>query len=566
MALFKNPKLQFLFFLALFFVINLLQSIYTGLLEDEAYYWVWSENLAWGYFDHPPLVALFIWLGGLLFEGELGVRIMSALAFGLMLWLMWKTIDLRDKDRYTGLFFLLIVSLALLQVYGFISTPDTPLLLSTAFFFWVYKRFLEHEGTKDSLLLGISMAAMLYSKYHGVLIIGFVVLSNLRLLMSSRFWLAALTGLLLYLPHMFWQFDHGFPSFVYHLMDRSHKPYEIGFTLNHLLNVIAVVGITFPVIYTALFKTKAENPFDRSLKFVVYGFVLFFFLASFRSQPQAQWLAAMLIPLCLLIFPYFASNPEPRKWLYRLGLAQLVIIVIARLLLAIPSISPLVLEPHLAETWVPQLKAKTGERPIVFVNSYQNASLYKFYTGIETHSFGLPKGRKSQYFLLDTESRMQGRTVFGVGKQLTDRTFLVDKGAEELYGYEIDSFRSFQRLTCLIDFDELDLVEDQQVRVPFSLKNPYAEPVDLNTMRFFAVFQGVKKVILSEIPLDLKPAGPVGPGDEIELEARFRVPAIDARDSDLVTLRIGISFEGLPPGIQGNKVLVNYHPVKNKDQ
>ena len=500
MALLKNPKHQFLFFLALFFVINLLQSIYTGLLEDEAYYWVWSENLAWGYFDHPPLVALFIWLGGLFFEGELGVRIISAIGFSLMLWLMWRTIDLKDKERHTGLFFLLIMSLALVQVYGFISTPDTPLLLSTAFFFWVYKRFLEQERIKDTLLLGISMAAMLYSKYHGVLIIGFVVLSNLRLLVSSKFWLAALTGFLLFIPHLHWQFDNGFPSFVYHLMDRSHKPYEIGFTLNHFLNVVAIVGITFPVVYKAFFKTKAENPFDRSLKFVVYGFVLFFFLASFRSQPQAQWLAAMLLPLCLLTFPYFATHPESRKWLYRLGLAQLGIILIARLFLAIPSVSPLVLEPHLAETWVPQLKTKTQERPIVFVNSYQNASIYKFYTGIETHSFGLPKGRKSQYFLLDTESRMQRKTVFGVGKQLTDKTFLVDKGAEELYGYEIDSFRSFQRLTCLIDSDELDLKEGQEVRIPFALKNPYYEPVDLNTMRFYVVFQGVKKVILSEVP------------------------------------------------------------------
>ena len=68
MALFKNPTYQFLLFLGLFFVINLLQSTYTGLLEDEAYYWVWSENLAWGYFDHPPMVAF---LAALLFQPTL---------------------------------------------------------------------------------------------------------------------------------------------------------------------------------------------------------------------------------------------------------------------------------------------------------------------------------------------------------------------------------------------------------------------------------------------------------------------------------------------------------------
>lgn len=533
------------------------------MLEDEAYYWVWSENLAWGYFDHPPLVALFIWLGGLVFEGELGVRIISALSFSLMLVLMWRTVELRDKEKYISLFFLLIVSLALLQVYGFISTPDTPLLLSTAFFFWVYQRFLSKDSYKYSLLLGISMAALLYSKYHGILIIGFVLLSNLDLLRNPKFWLAGLTGFVLFIPHLHWQYENGFPSFVYHLMDRSHKPYEIGFTLTHLLNVIVVVGITFPLVYKAFYKSKAENQLARSYKFVVYGFVLFFFLASFRSQPQAQWLAAMLIPLFLLTFPYFATHPESREWLTRLGLAQLGILLIARLFLAFPSISPLLLEPHLAATWVPQLKIKTEDRPIVFANSYQNASVYKFYTGIETHSFGLPKGRKSQYSLLDTESRMQGKNVYGVGKQLVDRTFLVNKGGEELFGYEIDAFKSFQKLTCRIDSDGLDLIGGQQVRIPFALNNPYQEAVRLEEMKFFAVFQGVKKVILAEIPLQLEHASPLGPGEEMELEAVFTVPEIPADDRGMVTLRIGISFEGLPPGIQGNKVLVNYHPGDN---
>ena len=108
MALLENPKYKFLFFLSLFFVINLLQSTYTGLLEDEAYYWVWSENLAWGYFDHPPMVAVFIWLGGLLFEGELGVRILSVLSFTFMLCFMWDIIEDKEKNRNVGLFLLLI--------------------------------------------------------------------------------------------------------------------------------------------------------------------------------------------------------------------------------------------------------------------------------------------------------------------------------------------------------------------------------------------------------------------------------------------------------------------------
>ena len=73
MKLIIKPQKKLLLFILIFFVVNLLQSFYTGLLEDEAYYWVWSRELAWGYFDHPPMVALWAAIGSTLFSGELGI-------------------------------------------------------------------------------------------------------------------------------------------------------------------------------------------------------------------------------------------------------------------------------------------------------------------------------------------------------------------------------------------------------------------------------------------------------------------------------------------------------------
>ncbi len=554
----KSPKRLFLFFLFLFFVVNLLQSAYTGLLEDEAYYWVWSNHLAWGYFDHPPLVAVFIWLGGLLFEGELGVRIVSAFSFALMLVFMWKTIDAPEKEKHVRLFFVLVISLVLLQVYGFVSTPDTPLLLSTSVFFYLYKRFIEDDSFKNSLLLGVSMAALLYSKYHGVLIIGFVVLSNLRMLLNPRFWAAAFWGFVLFIPHLIWQYENGFPSFVYHLKDRAYKPYEIEFTLNHLLNVLVVVGITFPVIYTAFWKKKAGNLLDRSLKFTVYGFFLFFLLTSFRSQPQAQWLAAMLIPLGLFVFPYFIDKEKARKWLYRLGFAQLGLVLVARVLLAMPSVSPVVLEPHWASLWVPKVKEKTNSSPLVFVNSYQNASIYKFYTGIDTHSFGIPRGRKSQYALLETESDMQGRSVYAVGKQLIGNLYLTRKMDQDLYGSAIESFRSFQHIECNIELESVEMSPGQEAHIPFKLVNTYDQVLDFDNVRLMGVFQNRKKLVLDEFELPLPELESLKPKEIREMKAVFKVP--DTLPKTGVTFRIGASFNNLPAGIQGNKVLVNFEP------
>ena len=52
----------------------------TPLAFDEAYYWQWSKNLAWGYYDHPPLVAFIIRAGTAIFgDTSFGVRFVPLL-------------------------------------------------------------------------------------------------------------------------------------------------------------------------------------------------------------------------------------------------------------------------------------------------------------------------------------------------------------------------------------------------------------------------------------------------------------------------------------------------------
>ena len=69
--------------------LRLVVAAWMPLLPDEAYYWVWSRALAPGYFDHPPMVALWIAAGtALAGEGALGVRLLApsaALLGSLML-------------------------------------------------------------------------------------------------------------------------------------------------------------------------------------------------------------------------------------------------------------------------------------------------------------------------------------------------------------------------------------------------------------------------------------------------------------------------------------------------
>ena len=555
MKIFKNPNYQFIFFLFLFFVINVLQGSYTALLEDEGYYWFWAQEMAFGYFDHPPMVALWIKLSSFFFNGEFGLRFMSTLSFSLMLWIIWLMIDFKDKQQHVVLFYLLIVSMAMIQIYGFIITPDTPLLLFAALFLLAYKRFLQDKRFLNIVFLGMTMAGMLYSKYHGILVIGLIVISNWTLLKSKSFWLAAVFGFLLFIPHLIWQYENDFPSFLYHLKERGREPYTIFNSLLHIVNMIAVVGITFPLIYTAFFKHKTTNKFELSLKYIIYGFFVFFMISSFKSQPQAQWVVIIIIPLILLTFPYFAKNQKARKWLAILGCIQLVIILSVRVFLASPSISPIVLETHLAQKWVPELKKNTDSKPIVFVNSYRNASLYSFYTGIKTHSYSVLKGRKSQYNLNDYEAKIQGENVYSASTFIKDPPELAKKNNSVIYGKPISNYNTFEKVKCIIDRDAL-LIKKEKNDFQFRFINTYAKNITFGQVRFIGVFQGYRNKIIAKVPLEVQHPISIGAEQEIVITASFETP--DINSSDELSFRVALEFYDLLEGFQGNKVPVSF--------
>ena len=64
-----------LLFVAAWATVNMFQAWWLSLDPDEAYYWAYAHRLDWGYFDHPPMVALLARLGIDWYPGALGVRL-----------------------------------------------------------------------------------------------------------------------------------------------------------------------------------------------------------------------------------------------------------------------------------------------------------------------------------------------------------------------------------------------------------------------------------------------------------------------------------------------------------
>src|SRR5258707_11140641 len=140
-GLVRNPSLAILAMVAL----RLVAAAVTPLTFDEAYYWMWSKNLAGGYYDHPPMVALVIRAGTLIAgDTELGVRLVSILLALPMSFAIYRTAEiLFGGRRVASTATILLNATMMVSVGTMIVTPDAPLLVASSFVLLFLAKVLE---------------------------------------------------------------------------------------------------------------------------------------------------------------------------------------------------------------------------------------------------------------------------------------------------------------------------------------------------------------------------------------------------------------------------------------
>ena len=397
-----KPDTLVLLFLTAWWGLNLLQAALTGLADDEAYYWYYAQHLDWGYFDHPPMVALLVRLSSWL-PGLLGIRFFSTLLQPLYLLLFWHLIRPADATRRDALVYaLLCFSQPLLQLYGFLAVPDAPLMLFTVVFLWAYRRFLREGSLLNALWLGISVALLGYSKYHGALVVALVLLSNPKLFRRWQFYVAGAVALALFLPHLWWQYQHDWVSLHYHLMDRNAWGYKPNFTLEYLATLAVLFNPLWLYHFVKALRCPAdgeERPMRRAGIVMLAGFWVFFLVATFRGTVQPQWLLPTVFPFMALVF-YAARRT---RFVCIVGWVCVTLFVAVRLLAVA---NPMHLRGQLWEGAEPyhRLAAVANGRPVEFVRCYAFAAKYAYYTGCPAHCTSYFYDRQSQW-QFDTADR-----------------------------------------------------------------------------------------------------------------------------------------------------------------
>ena len=472
-------------FLALWFTFSVLQAFFTGLHADEAYYWLYSNFLEWGYFDHPPMVALIVRASSFI-HNTLGVRLFSCVSNMLSAYFLWLIVKKYNAD--IKVYIVLFSSVLLFHIYGFITTPDVPLFFFSVLFLYLYQKYLTKDAWVIAILLGLVAAALLYSKYHGILLLFFILFSNLKIFKRPTFYLLILTALLAFAPHIYWQYQNDFPSLQYHLFDRSAEPYQFNFTLKYLIDFVLVSGpLTGWLLIYYAYKQKTDNDiFFRGLKFTFMGIFVFFLLSTLKGEVQAHWPLIGFIPVLLLASIQISKNQilQNKRWLRILFGTNILLIILCRILL---MVSPQKLNAinfianfNGYDTWASEIKNYSKGYPVIFLDGFQDPSLYNFYTQ-STKGFGYDsyRYRKTQFEIFPLEDSIRNRKAYFADmvshKSQNQDTIITNKGI--YYGVWLDSVRMYQKVNFVPEDISHQWETNETKTIIFEVSNPYNEDI-----------------------------------------------------------------------------------------
>jgi len=363
-----------------------------GLAADEAYYWCWSEALAWGYYDHPPAVAGLIAAGTAVFgDTELGVRAAGVCLSGGVLGAVLTT-ERGDRE----LLALLWLGAPLTALGGLLATPDVVLLSAWVLAPWAAER-------DRWWLVGLACGAALLAKHTG-----WVLWPALCMATRGRgrgVWLAAGIAAACVAPNLVWNAQHEWVSYGFQL---GH-----GFTgeRSALEGFVTFVGgqavLANPFLFLAVLAWLWRGERDVWWWSAALPLALFT-AASVVGHSEPNWGAPTLVVACVGIARMRGRIPR-LAWVGGvLGAAISALVVVH---VAVHPVLPWPKEPTQELSQGPVIGAAVeawGQQPVL-ASRYQEAAWVRFYGGIDATTVpGI--GRTDQFDLWPRE--LPESTVF----------------------------------------------------------------------------------------------------------------------------------------------------------
>lgn len=310
-----------------FSVIRCLVAFSMELGTDEAYYWLYSQDINWNYFDHPPIVAIWIriFTANLLLQDIEGfIRLGSVVGCGIASWAIYK-IGETLHSSIAGLFGVCLYNASIYAsiTAGIFIMPDAPQMVFYTLSLWVIVYITKDEKSwKAWLAFGVLAGLCIMSKLFGVFLwtgLGLFTLLKKREWFSKPYiYVAFLVTAIIVSPILVWNFQNDFLTFRFH-SDRvavtrsgldiiSFWREVINQVLyNNPINVIAIITALIAFIKKNKAK-KAENDALSIFNFIALPLVVLLFgISLFRDTSLPHWSGQAYVALIPMAAMYLTS-------------------------------------------------------------------------------------------------------------------------------------------------------------------------------------------------------------------------------------------------------------------
>ena len=293
-------------------LLRLVAAAWTPLTFDEAYYWIWSKHLAFGYYDHPPGVAVVIRLGTMIAgDTELGVRLVSILLALPMSFAVFRSAEILFSGKRVAANATILLNATLMAAVGtLIVTPDSPLLVASSFVLFFLAKVLESGRGTWWLAVGAAAGLALLSKYTAMffgpaIVIWLISVPKLRKwFFSPWLYLGGLVALIVFSPVIFWNADHHWVSFIKQLGRSEVSQFRLAF-IGELIPTQIAFATPFVFILGAmglyaLARREGGALASRALINAMFWVITLYFLwHSLHARVEANWFAPVYPPLAI---------------------------------------------------------------------------------------------------------------------------------------------------------------------------------------------------------------------------------------------------------------------------
>ncbi len=232
--------------------------------RDEYLYLAEAHHMAWGFMEVPPLLSVFAWITNFFGDGMFWIRIWPAL-FGGFTFLLVGRIILSLGGRTFALFlgWLPFVLDGYMRLF-FLFMPNFLDVFFWTLIAFTLIRFIQTQQNKWLYWFGIAVGLGMMSKYsvafYTVAILAGVLLTKHRkIFINKHFYYACIIALLIFLPNIFWQYNHRFPV-ITHMNELQQEQLKYnsaaGFIISQLVMNLPCVFIWISgLIYISFFSS-----------------------------------------------------------------------------------------------------------------------------------------------------------------------------------------------------------------------------------------------------------------------------------------------------------------------